>query len=323
MFNNNGVKWSIIASGVALALCVLCMLAGGLTWLTGAAGWLAFLALVFSAVVGLTVFRLINIFDRQDWLAERRSVIERMEDAQRCIAAEERAHNATKNDLRRERDELTRERGLLNTARAEYESMRTRCSQKDNEIKTLKTQLEASKKENFTQATQNANTLEEIRQQVKRDNDTWRKQVSNMREAAYNMAVFIEGSAGGLPEEWEPWTTDLAQGLRKLAAAGGVETDERQISIDDADDRKPGYTPPALAVTRTETPAQQLNRLIATVRENQAQRRADLDVITKAIESGYVLSAPFCAAYQRGMIHVTDEVIANERRYIEHSQASE
>lgn len=300
MFNNNGVKWSIIASGVALALCVLCMLAGGLTWLTGAAGWLAFLALVFSAVVGLTVFRLINLFERQDWLAERRSVIERMQDAQACIKAEEKAHEFTKRQLRDANARITEEHSdaqhhmkAAESHRNEAANMRTRCAQRDHVIKELRAELEG------------------IKQQIQTDNDTWRQQVSNMREAAYKLAVHIEGSANGLPEEWEAWGAELAQDLRKLAAAGGVETDERQISIDDAD---PVAQP---------SQWQELTRLMSQVRENQAQRRADLGVICKAVENGYELSDAFNAAYQRGMIHVTDEVIANERRYIEHSQASE
>ena len=46
-------------------------------------------------------------------------------------------------------------------------------------------------------------------------------------------------------------------------------------------------------------------------------------MICHAVEHGYELSDAFTAAYHRGMIWVTDELIAKERGYIEHSQPSE
>lgn len=335
---NNGLKWSAMAGGASLVLCLGCMLAGGLTWGTGAAGWLVFFALVLSAVVGFTVFNLINIHNKQDWLADRRDVYDRMQDAQQCIKSEERAHERTKAQLRSANKQITQEHAeaqrylkSLNQANDDREAMRIRCGQRDGVIKELRAEVE------------------EIRQQLQADNDTWRQQVSNMREAAYNLAVHIEGSANGLPDEWEAWGAELAQDLRRLAGAGGVQADDRQIPIEDANTveavaviepvspdawETPAETLDAMQVTefqRVPLPAAQTQptpihiayQLMSKVRENQAQRRADMDVILNAVEHGYELSDAFKAAYQRGMIHVTDEVIANERRYIEHNQPSE
>ena len=339
---NNGLKWSAIAGGAAFALCLVCMLAGGLTWLTGAAGWLVFFALVFSAVVGFTVFNLINLHNKQDWLADRRDVYDRMQDAQLCIKAEERAHEQTKAQLRSANRQITDEHEKAqrylkqyNEAKDAQEAMRIRCGQRDGVIKELRAELE------------------EIRNAIAESDRTWAGQVSNMREAAYKLATHIEGSANGLPDEWEAWGAELVQDLRALAGAGGVQADERQIPIEGATTVEaeieavaviepvsrdawatPAETLDAMQVTAFQrvplpaaptgpNPIDVAHRLMAKVRENQSQRRADLDVITKAVENGYELSEAFTAAYQRGMIHVTDEVIASERRYIEHSQPSE
>lgn len=374
---NNGLKWSAIAGGASLVLCLGCMLAGGLTWGTGAAGWLVFFALVLSAVVGFTAWNLINLHNKQDWLADRRSVYDRMQDAQACIKAEERAHERTKAELTSAKRQITQEHAeaqrylkQYNEAKDAQEAMRIRCGQRDGVIKELRAELE------------------EIRNQIQTDNDTWRQQVSNMREAAYKLAVHIEGSANGLPDEWEAWGAELVQDLRALAGAGGVQADERQIPIEGTTTVEaeieavavapiepvspdawatPAETLDAMQVTafqRLPLPAaptgpnsieelqaevidsiesvrmatrgidapepvaepsqwQELTRLMSQVRENQAQRRADLDVITKAVENGYELSQPFQAAVSKGMVWVTDQIIANERRYIEHSQPSE
>lgn len=218
---NNGLKWSAMAGGASLVLCLGCMLAGGLTWGTGAAGWLVFFALVLSAVVGFTAWNLINLHNKQDWLADRRDVYDRMQDAQQCIKAEQRAHEQTKAQLRSANRQITDEHEKAqrylkqyNEAKDAQEAMRIRCGQRDGVIKELRAELE------------------EIRTQIQTDNDTWRQQVSNMREAAYKLAVHIEGSANGLPDEWEAWGAELAQDLRKLAGAGGVQADDRQIPIE-------------------------------------------------------------------------------------------
>lgn len=324
MFNNNGLKWSAIAGGAAFVLCLVCMLAGGLTWLTGAAGWLVFFALVFSSVVGFTVFNLINLHNKQDWLADRRDVYDRMQDAQACIKAEEKAHEYTKAQLRSANKQITQEHAeaqrylkSLNQANDDREAMRIRCGQRDGVIKELRAEVE------------------EIRNAIAESDRTWAGQVSNMREAAYKLATHIEGSANGLPDEWEAWGAELVQDLRALAGAGGVQADERQIPIEGTTtveaeiesvieyDGGPVRTVTLPPAPTGPNPIEVAYRLMATVRENQAQRRADMDVILNAVEHGYELSEAFTAAYQRGMIHVTDEVIANERRYIEHSQPSE
>lgn len=311
---NNGLKWSAMAGGASLALCLGCMLAGGLTWGTGAAGWLVFFALVLSAVVGFTAWNLINLHNKQDWLADRRSVYDRMQDAQQCIKAEERAHERTKAELSSAKRQITQEHAeaqrylkQYNEAKDAQEAMRIRCGQRDGVIKELRAEIDELQKANFTEATDNANKLEAIRQQVQQDNDTWRQQVSNMREAAYKLAVHIESSANGLPDEWEAWGAELAQDLRKLAGAGGVQADERQIPIE-------GTTTVEAEIEAVAQPSQwqELTRLIGIAKENQRERRARLDVICKAIEAGYELSPAFTEALSQGAYHVTDYMISRE-----------
>lgn len=331
---NNGLKWSAIAGGAAFVLCLVCMLAGGLTWLTGAAGWLVFFALVFSAVVGFTVFNLINLHNKQDWLADRRDVYDRMQDAQLCIKAEERAHERTKAELSSAKRQITQEHAeaqrylkSLNQANDAQEAMRIRCGQRDGVIKELRAELE------------------EIRQQLQADNDTWRQQVSNMREAAYKLAVHIESSANGLPDEWEAWGAELAQDLRKLAGAGGVQADERQIPIEGTTTVEAEIEAVAGPVTHeqlseattamvidyreslretdkaiksletiqgTSAAHPELDRIMRAARANQVERRARLDVICKALEAGYDLSETFKAAASKGAIWVTDDMIRKE-----------
>lgn len=331
---NNGLKWSAIAGGAAFVLCLVCMLAGGLTWLTGAAGWLVFFALVFSAVVGFTVFNLINLHNKQDWLADRRDVYDRMQDAQLCIKAEERAHERTKAELSSAKRQITDEHEKAqrylkqyNEAKDAQEAMRIRCGQRDGVIKELRAELE------------------EIRNQIQTDNDTWRQQVSNMREAAYKLAVHIEGSANGLPDEWEAWGAELAQDLRKLAGAGGVQADERQIPIEGTTTVEAEIEAVAGPVTHeqlseattamvidyreslretdkaiksletiqgTSAAHPELDRIMRAARANQVERRARLDVICKALEAGYDLSETFKAAASKGAIWVTDDMIRKE-----------
>lgn len=336
---NSIVKQSLLAGGIAFALCLVSMLAGGLTWLTGAAGWVLFLAMVFSAVVGLAAFKLINLHHKQDWLAERRSVIDRMQDAQACIKAEEKAHEFTKRQLRDANHKITQEHAeaqrylkQYNEANDAADAMRIRCGQRDGAIKELRAELE------------------EIRNAIAESDRTWAWQVSNMREAAYKLAVHIEGSANGLPDEWEAWGAELAQDLRKLAGAGGVQADERQIPIEGTTTVEAEIEAAAGPTSIEELQAEvvdsiervrlvqrgidapaptgaeaaiQLERIYSAVRQNQAQRRADLEVITKAVAGGYELSPAFTAAAHKGLIWVTDDLIASERRYIEHSQPSE
>lgn len=334
MINSNGLKWSAIAGGAAFALCLVCMLAGGLTWLTGAAGWLVFFALVFSAVVGFTVFNLINLHNKQDWLADRRDVYDRMQDAQRCIKSEEKAHEYTKAQLRSANRQITDEHEKAqrylkqyNEAKDAQEAMRIRCGQRDGVIKELRAELE------------------EIRTQIQTDNDTWRQQVSNMREAAYKLAVHIESSANGLPDEWEAWGAELAQDLRKLAGAGGVQADERQIPIEGTTTVEAEIEAVAGPVTHeqlseattamvidyreslretdkaiksletiqgTSAAHPELDRIMRAARANQVERRARLDVICKALEAGYDLSETFKAAASKGAIWVTDDMIRKE-----------
>lgn len=349
---NNGLKWSAIAGGAAFVLCLVCMLAGGLTWLTGAAGWLVFFALVFSAVVGFTVFNLINLHNKQDWLADRRDVYDRMQDAQLCIKAEERAHERTKAELSSAKRQITQEHAeaqrylkQYNEAKDAQEAMRIRCGQRDGVIKELRAEIDELQKANFTEATDNANKLEAIRQQVQQDNDTWRQQVSNMREAAYKLAVHIESSANGLPDEWEAWGAELAQDLRKLAGAGGVQADERQIPIEGTTTVEAEIEAVAGPVTHeqlseattamvidyreslretdkaiksletiqgTSAAHPELDRIMRAARANQVERRARLDVICKALEAGYDLSETFKAAASKGAIWVTDDMIRKE-----------
>lgn len=324
MINNNAVKWGLYAGGAAMALCLVAMIIGGSEWGTASTGWIFWLSLLFSGVVGAVIYCVICDREKEDWLADRRDVIDRLKDAQMCIKSEEKAHEFTKRQLRDANAKITQEHAeaqrylkQYNEANDAQEAMRIRCGQRDGVIKELRVELE------------------EIRQQIQTDNDTWRKQVSNMREAAYKLAVHIEGSASGLPDEWEAWGAELAQDLRKLAGAGGVTADERQIPIEGTTtveaeiesaieyDGGPVRTVTLPPAQTQPTPIHIAHSLMAKARENQAQRRANLDVICHAVEHGYELSDAFTAAYHRGMIWVTDELIAKERGYIEHSQPSE
>lgn len=316
MLNSNVIK-SIYAGGITFALCLVSMLAGGLTWLTGAAGWLVFLALALSGGVGLFAWRIINAAEAQRWQQERRDVIERMEDAQRCIKAEEQAHGRTKRELVDVRQQLTTAEFDAAAAKTEYENMRNRAAERGRTIKALEDRIAS-------------------------DNNTWREQVSAVREAAYKLAVHIEGSANGLPDEWQAWGAELAQDLRRLAGAGGVEHDDRQVTIEDAAAehaaRKPGQAmgPKQSAVVsdaldsliadgviggkRAELPDPQTqptslhiaHQLMAKVRANQAVRRDNLDRLCAAIENGYELGEPITIAFHRGALWVSDELIANE-----------
>lgn len=275
---NSNVKQSLVAGGIAFALCLVSMLAGGITWLTGAAGWLIFLSLVFSAGVGLIAWRLINAAAAQRWQNERHDTIDRLNDAQRCIKAEEQAHGRTRQELISVRQQLTTAEFDATTAKTEYGNMRDRAAERGRTIKALEDRIAS-------------------------DNNTWRKQVSNMAESAYKMAVHIEGSANGLPDEWQEWGSELARDLRRLASAGGVqvEPDDRQTTIEDA------ITEPAAL-----TPLHIAHQLMAKVRANQAVRRDNLDRLCKAIEDGYELGEAITATYKRGALCVTDDMIANE-----------
>lgn len=346
MFNSIRDK-SILAGGATFALCLVAMLAGGLTWFTGAAGWCVFLAFMLSVFAGFAMWVQLNAAEAQQWKQERRDTIDRMEDAQRCIKAEEKAHERTKRELVDVRQQLTQANTDATTAKTEYGNMRDRAAERGRTIKALEDRIAS-------------------------DNNTWRKQVSNVREAAYNMAVHIEGSANGLPDEWQEWGAELARDLRALAGAAGVENDNRQVTIDEAlaEPANPtaalvqvmgrgnrwivwewSYAPGDLAqdatveiktasgevntleasvvdweqvthyrVVRSPLPAAQtqptplhaVHVLMAKVRANQAERRANLDRICKAIEDGYELGASFTAAYHRGALWVSDEIIGNE-----------
>lgn len=305
---NSNVKQSLVAGGIAFALCLVSMLAGGLTWLTGAAGWLIFLSLVFSAGVGLIAWRLINAAAAQRWQNERHDTIDRLNDAQRCIRAEEQAHGRTRQELISVRQQLTTAEFDATTAKTEYGNMRQRAADRGRTIDQLQTKISA-------------------------DNDQWRKQVSAVREAAYNMAVHIEGSANGLPDEWQEWGAELARDLRALAGAAGVQNDNRQVTIDEALAEPANPTPALVQVMgrgkRAElvdysqdlpqcqpTPLHAVQVLLAKVRANQQQRRDRLNMVYEAIENGYELSQAITIAYSRGALWVSDELIADEVRHI-------
>lgn len=312
---NSIVRQSLAAGGVAFVLCLVSMLAGGLTWLTGAAGWLIFLSLAFSAGVGLFAWRLLNDAAKQRWLAERNDTFDRLQDAQRCIKAEESAHERTKRELVDVRQQLTQANTDASTAKREFSNMKDRAAERGRTIDQLQTRISA-------------------------DNDQWRKQVSAVREAAYNMAVHIEGSANGLPDEWQEWGAELARDLRALAGAAGVDNDARQVTIDEALAEPANPTPELVQLMgrgkRAElvdysqdlpqcqpTPLHAVHVLLAKVRSNQQQRRANLDKILNAVENGYELSEAITIAYNRGALWVSDELIANECQYIDHWKPGE
>lgn len=317
MFNSN-VHKSIVAGGATFALCLVAMLAGGLTWFTGAAGWCVFLAFVLSVFAAYSMWVQLNHADKQKWAEERNDTIDRLNDAQRCVRAEEGAHERTKRELVDVRQQLTQANTDASTAKREYESMRERAGQRGR-------------------------TIDELQRRISSDNDTWRKQVSNLAESAYKMAVHIEGSANGLPDEWQEWGGELARDLRALASAGGVQVepqDDRQLAMPIETVSRDAWATPAdkldamqaVAFKAVPLPAaptgpnpidvpeevaqpsqwQELTRLIGNVKENQHRRRALLDRIVKAVEQGYDISEEFNAAYHRGMLFVTDELIAAE-----------
>lgn len=333
MVNSNRDK-AIVAGGATFVLCLVAMLAGGLTWFTTAAGWCVFLAFVLSVFAGFVMWLQLNEAEAQEWRQDRRDVYDRMQDAQRCIKSEEKAHEYTKAQLRSANRQITDEHEKAqrylkqyNEAKDAQEAMRIRCGQRDGVIKELRAELE------------------EIRNQIQTDNDTWRQQVSNMREAAYKLAVHIESSANGLPDEWEAWGAELAQDLRKLAGAGGVQADERQIPIEGTTTVEAEIEAVAGPVTHeqlseattamvidyreslretdkaiksletiqgTSAAHPELDRIMRAARANQVERRARLDVICKALEAGYDLSETFKAAASKGAIWVTDDMIRKE-----------
>lgn len=324
MFNSIRDK-SILAGGATFALCLVAMLAGGLTWFTGAAGWCVFLAFVLSVFAGFAMWVQLNAAEAQQWKQERRDTIDRLNDAQKCIAAEERNHEGTKRERAELRAQLAQANNDASTAKREFENMRQRAAERGRTIDQLQTKISA-------------------------DNDQWRKQVSAVREAAYNMAVHIEGSANGLPDEWQEWGAELARDLRALAGAAGVENDNRQVTIDEALAEPAAIAPidtvnadawatPAQTLDRMQaaafeavplpaaqtqpTPLHAVHALMAKVRANQAQRRANLDKMLSAVGRGYELSAAIMIAYNRGALWVSDELIANECQYIDHWTPSE
>lgn len=231
MFNSNGFKLSCIVAGAAFALCVVCMMIGGLTWGSGLSGWAIFLASIFSVCVGRAGWLMYEADQRKQWAQDRNDVYERLTDAQSSIKAEEREHSITKRTLVTIREELNRERGNARTAQENYENMRNRCSQKDTEIKTLKAQIAAGQQDR-------AELIEEINKtaaQRKQDNDTWRKQVSNLATRATELAAFLDKmseSAMLIPAD-KMAIGNAAAGLRQLARAGGVPTgDDAAKEID-------------------------------------------------------------------------------------------
>lgn len=276
---NSNVKQSLVAGGIAFALCLVSMLAGGLTWLTGAAGWLIFLSLVFSAGVGLIAWRLINAAAAQRWQNERHDTIDRLNDAQRCIKAEEQAHGRTRQELISVRQQLTTAEFDATTAKTEYGNMRDRAAERGRTIKALEDRIAS-------------------------DNNTWRKQVSNMRSAAMDLYKALDDMK--FSNDDLDAVQNLMDGLLALAEAGGVpEVDARQVTIDEA--------PAAFeAAPLPETPLHIAHQLMAKVRANQAVRRDNLDRLCKAIEDGYELGEAITSTYHRGALCVTDDMIANE-----------
>lgn len=275
---NSIVMKSFYAGLAAFVLCMISATAGGMTWGATVSGWVVFLSVALSVAAGIGAFCWQVELASQQWNIERRDVIDRLEDAQRCIKAEEQAHGRTRQELISVRQKLTQANTDATTAKTEYGNMRDRAAERGRTIKALEDRIAS-------------------------DNNTWRKQVSNLAESAYKMAVHIEGSANGLPDEWQAWGAELAQDLRRLSGSGGVqvEPDDRQTTIEDA-----------IAEPAAPTPLHIAHQLMEKVRANQAVRRDNLDRLCKAIEDGYELGEAITATYKRGALCVTDDMIANE-----------
>lgn len=341
MFNSNALKCMSYTGGGAFVLCLIAMLAGGITWGTGAAGWLLFLSLVLSAGVALFSLNMVNKAEQEKWRAERRDTIDRMEDAVKCIAAEEKAHNATKRELVDVRQQLTTANALASDAKREYGNMRDRAAERGRTIDELQGQIS------------------KIKRDLADSNDTWRKQVSNMRAAALNLYCALDTMK--FNNDDLDAVQNLMDGLRELAEAGGVpEVDARQVTIDEAI-AEPANPTPALvqimgrgkranlqpaptgpnsieelqaevvdSIERVRlvdysqdlpqcqpSPLHAVHVLMAKVRANQQQRRANLDTVCKAVEDGYDLSQAITIAYTRGPLWVSDELISDECALIE------
>lgn len=305
---NSIVMKSFYAGLAAFVLCMISATAGGMTWGATVAGWVVFFSVVLSVAAGIGAFCWQVELAAQTWRKERNDTIDRMQDAQRCIKAEENAHERTKRELVDVRQQVQKANAEASQAKTEYENMRQRAAERGRTIDQLQTKISA-------------------------DNDQWRKQVSAVREAAYNMAVHIEGSANGLPDEWQEWGAELARDLRALAGAAGVQNDNRQVTIDEALAEPANPTPALVQVMgrgkRAElvdysqdlpqcqpTPLHAVQVLLAKVRANQQQRRDRLNMVYEAIENGYELSQAITIAYSRGALWVSDELIADEVRHI-------
>lgn len=326
MFNSKRDK-AFLAGGATFALCLVAMLAGGLTWFTTAAGWCVFLACCLSVFAGFAMYAEQSAAEALEWKRERRDTIDRMEDAVRCIAAEEKAHNATKRELVDVRQQLTTANALASDAKREYGNMRDRAAERGRTIDELQGQIS------------------KIKRDLADSNDTWRKQVSNMRAAALNLYCALDTMK--FNNDDLDAVQNLMDGLRELAEAGGVPAvDARQVTIDEAIAEPANPTPELVQLmgrkirTIPQTPAQHLDAmqvadfsqdlpqcqptplhavqvLLAKVRANQQQRRDRLNMVYEAIENGYELSQAITIAYTRGPLWVSDELISDECALIE------
>ena len=67
---NKGLKWCGMGGGGGFGLWVVCMVGGGLRWVSGGGGWVVLFGVVFWGVVGLRVFKVMKVEKKEDWLGE-------------------------------------------------------------------------------------------------------------------------------------------------------------------------------------------------------------------------------------------------------------